>query len=232
MTVTVLLADDQALIRGGLRVLIDSEPDLEVVAEACNGAEAVALVQAERPHVVLMDIEMPVLDGIAATETICADEELAQVKVVILTTFGQDAHVFSALRAGASGFLMKDTAPSELLAAIRTAAVGDSLLLPRRTRHLIEDFTQHGRTGSKPDAPKLDALTDREQEVLGLVGSGLSNDEVAASLFLSPLTVKTHVSRILTKLAARDRAQLVVIAYESGLLVPGRRPGGESNDGG
>ncbi|MFJ6382663.1 response regulator [Kitasatospora sp. NPDC092039] len=219
MTVRVLLVDDQALVRAGFRVLIDSEPDLEVVGEASDGAEALGLIGARLPQVALMDIRMPVMDGIAATRAICADPKLSGVKVVVLTTFGHDEYVFAALQAGASGFLMKDTAPAELLAAVRTVAIGDSLLLPRRTRRLIEDFSGRRRPADRP-TPSLDALTDREREVLVLVGRGLSNDEIAAELTLSRLTVKTHVSRTLAKLSARDRAQLVMIAYETGLLIP------------
>ncbi|MGW1870886.1 response regulator [Streptomyces mauvecolor] len=225
MSVRVLLADDQVLVRAGFKALIESEPDLEVVGEADDGAEAVELVRAEHPDVVLMDVRMPVMDGIAATEAICADDNLAGVRVVVLTTFGHDEQVFTALRAGATGFLMKDTAPAELLAAIRTAAVGDSLLLPQRTRHLIEGYTRGRPPERERRTPELDALTDREREVLALIGGGLSNEEIAEALTLSPLTAKTHVSRILTKLSARDRAQLVVVAYESGLLVPGERTG-------
>ncbi|MFE0188044.1 response regulator [Streptomyces sp. NPDC058989] len=225
MTVRVLLVDDQVLVRGGFKVLIDAEPDLEVVGEASDGAEALELVRQERPDVVLMDVRMPGMDGLAATEAISADESLAGVKVVVLTTFGHDEYVFRALRAGATGFLMKDTLPAEMLAAIRTAAVSDSLLLPQRTRHLIEEFV--GGSQRAPEAPiaSLAALTDREREVLALIGRGLTNDEIADALVLSPLTAKTHVSRILTKLAARDRAQLVVLAYESGLLTPSRQEG-------
>jgi DNA-binding NarL/FixJ family response regulator len=219
MTVRVLLVDDQALVRAGFRVLIDSEPDLEVVGEASDGAEALSLIRARLPQVTLMDIRMPVMDGIAATRAISADPELSGVKVVVLTTFGHDEYVFAALQAGASGFLMKDTAPAELLAAVRTVAIGDSLLLPRRTRRLIEEYSGRQQSSDRP-TPGLDALTDREREVLVLVGRGLSNDEIAADLTLSRLTVKTHVSRTLAKLSARDRAQLVMIAYESGLLVP------------
>ncbi|MEU7279834.1 response regulator transcription factor [Streptomyces sp. NPDC045431] len=220
MTVRVLLADDQALIRGGLRSLIESEPGLEVAGEAADGSQAVDMTRALAPDVVLMDIRMPGTDGLEATREICADPALTATKVVVLTTFGQDDYVLTALKAGASGFMMKDTEPRELLSAIRTVAAGDSLLLPRRTRHLVEKFVH--RESAAPTGPVgLDLLSPREREVLALVGRGHSNDEIAAMLHLSPLTAKTHVSRILTKLAARDRAQLVVIAYESGLLRPG-----------
>jgi DNA-binding NarL/FixJ family response regulator len=223
MTVRVLLADDQALIRGGLRALIDSEPGMEVVGEAADGREALEMTRALRPDVVLMDIRMPALDGLEATQEICADSELSAVKVVILTTFGQDDHVLAALRAGASGFMMKDTHPQEVLSAVRTVATGDSLLLPQRVRRLVERHLDHRSAPARPLG--LDRISPREQEILALVGRGRSNDEIAALLHLSPLTVKTHVSRILTKLAARDRAQLVVIAYESGLLRPGETEG-------
>lgn len=221
--VRVLLADDQALVRAGLRVLIESDRDLEVVGEATNGAEAVSLASRHRPEVVLMDIRMPEMDGLEATRRICSDTALNGTKVVILTTFEADEYVFEALRAGASGFLLKDTEPAELLSAVRVVAGGDALLSPSVTRRLIEQVVQ----GSHPpgtrasDARELEVLTDREREVLALVASGLNNDEIAKELYVSPLTAKTHVSRILTKLGARDRAQLVVIAYETGLVSPG-----------
>lgn len=220
MTVRVLLADDQALIRGGLRALIDSEPGLSVVGEAADGREAVEMTRALAPDVVLMDIRMPDMDGLEATREICADPALTAAKVVVLTTFGQDDYVLTALRAGASGFLMKDTAPAELLSAVRTVAAGDSLLFPERTRRLVEEFIQH-KSATPAVSVGLDPLSRREREVLALVGRGNSNKEIAAMLSLSPLTAKTHVSRILTKMGARDRAQLVVLAYESGLLRPG-----------
>jgi DNA-binding NarL/FixJ family response regulator len=220
--IRVLLADDQALIRAGFRVLIDAAEDLEVVGEATDGRQAVDLARRERADVVLMDIRMPGVDGLEATRLICADDDLAGVKVVILTTFESDEHVYRALRAGASGFLVKDTEPAELIQAVRVVARGDALLSPSVTRRLITDLA------SKPerlpaDERVLAGLTSREREVLALVAEGLSNDEIAARLFLSPLTSKTHVSRIMTKLSARDRAQLVVIAYESGLVTPGAR---------
>ncbi|TGB08250.1 response regulator transcription factor [Streptomyces sp. MZ04] len=221
MTIRVLLVDDQMLVRAGFKLLIDSEPGLSVVGEASEGSEAIEFTRALRPDVVLMDIRMPGMDGIAATKAITSDPELTDVKVVVLTTFGHDEYVFAALRAGASGFLMKDTAPDELVSAVGAVAKGDSLLLPRRTRHLIEDFVRRDAAESVPPAPELESLSERELEVLAVLARGLSNQEIADKLVLSPLTVKTHVSRILTKLGARDRAQLVVIAYESGLLVPG-----------
>jgi DNA-binding NarL/FixJ family response regulator len=221
--IRVLLADDQALVRAGLRVLIDSDGDLEVVGEAINGAEAVELASRHRPEVVLMDIRMPEMDGLEATRRICSDTALNATKVVILTTFEADEYVFEALRAGASGFLLKDTEPAELLSAVRVVAGGDALLSPSVTRRLIEQVIIGSPmpATSVSDAPKLNPLTDREREVLALVASGLNNDEIAKELYLSPLTAKTHVSRILTKLGARDRAQLVVIAYETGLVSPG-----------
>ena len=220
-TVTrVLLADDQELIRAGLRMMVDSAPDLSVVGEASTGRQAVRLAREERADVVLMDIRMPGVDGLEATRLICADEDLAGVKVVILTTFESDEYVYQALRAGASGFLVKDTEPADLLQAIRVVARGEALLSPSVTRRLITDLARRPERLPLSDQA-LSVLTDRERQVLALVAEGMSNDEIAASLFLSPLTSKTHVSRIMTKLNARDRAQLVVIAYESGLVTPG-----------
>jgi DNA-binding NarL/FixJ family response regulator len=215
--IRVLLADDQALVRGGFRMLLESADDIEVVGEASDGDQAVSLVAATHPDVVLMDIRMPGTDGLEATRRIAADEDLAGVRVLILTTFEADEYVYQALRAGASGFLVKDTEPAELLQAVRIIARGDSLLSPSITRRLIADIA------ARPAAPTaspadLSDLTDREREVLTLVGGGLSNDEIAGRLFLSPLTAKTHVSRIMSKLSARDRAQLVVTAYETGLV--------------
>ena len=223
--IRVVLADDQALIRAGFHVLIDAADDLQVVGEAIDGAQAVDLARRERADVVLMDIRMPRVDGLEATRRISADDDLAGVKVIILTTFESDEYVYQAIRAGASGFLVKDTEPADLLQAVRVVARGDALLSPSVTRRLITDLA------SRPERPPpsgslgraLAGLTDREREVLALVAEGLSNDEIAARLFLSPLTSKTHVSRIMTKLDARDRAQLVVIAYESGLVTPGGR---------
>ncbi|GAA4924858.1 response regulator [Stackebrandtia albiflava] len=219
--ITVVLADDQALVRAGFRALLDSCDDIEVVAEAGDGAEAVALVRRHRPDVVLMDIRMPGLDGLAATARLTADESLAGVRIVILSTFDLDEYVFEALRSGASGFLVKDTEPVELLHAVRVVAEGDALLSPGVTRRLVEEFAQRAK---EPVArERLGALTEREREVVALAGTGLSNDEIAAKLFLSPATAKTHVSRAMIKLGARDRAQLVVFAYESGLVRPGWR---------
>ena len=223
--IRVLLADDQALIRAGFHVLIDAADDLQVVGEATDGAQAVGLARRERADVVLMDIRMPGVDGLEATRRISADDDLAGVKVIILTTFESDEYVYQAIRAGASGFLVKDTEPADLIQAVRVVARGDALLSPSVTRRLITDLA------SRPERPPpsdslgrvLAGLTDREREVMGLVAEGLSNDEIAGRLFLSPLTSKTHVSRIMTKLDARDRAQLVVIAYESGLVTPGGR---------
>jgi DNA-binding NarL/FixJ family response regulator len=219
--IRVLLADDQALIRAGFRVLVDAAEDLLVVGEATDGRQAVDLARRERADVVLMDIRMPVMDGLEATRQISADEDLAGVKVLILTTFESDEYIYQALRAGASGFLVKDTEPAELLQAVRVVARGDALLSPSVTRRLITDIA------SRPERPPasdkaLEGLTEREREVMALVAEGLSNDEIATRLFLSPLTAKTHVSRIMTKLSARDRAQLVVMAYETGLVTPGR----------
>jgi DNA-binding NarL/FixJ family response regulator len=223
--IRVLLADDQALIRAGFHVLIDAADDLEVVGEATDGAQAVDLARRARADVVLMDIRMPGVDGLEATRRISADDDLAGVKVIILTTFESDEYVYQAIRAGASGFLVKDTEPADLIQAVRVVAKGDALLSPSVTRRLITDLA------SRPERPPLNdsseralaGLTVRERQVLGLVAEGLSNDEIAARLFLSPLTSKTHVSRIMTKLGARDRAQLVVTAYESGLVTPGSR---------
>jgi DNA-binding NarL/FixJ family response regulator len=223
--IRVLLADDQALIRAGFHVLIDAADDLQVVGEALDGAQAVDLARRERADVVLMDIRMPGVDGLEATRRISADDDLAGVKVIILTTFESDEYVYQAIRAGASGFMVKDTEPADLLQAIRVVARGDALLSPSVTRRLITDLA------TRPDRPPpgarsleaLAGLTEREREVMVLVAEGLSNDEIAGRLFLSPLTSKTHVSRIMTKLNARDRAQLVVMAYESGLVTPGER---------
>ncbi|GAB7107878.1 response regulator [Streptomyces phaeofaciens] len=224
MTIRVLLADDQALLRSAFRVLVDSEPDMEVVGEASDGAEAVRLAREECPDVVLMDIRMPGTDGLAATRLISADPALAQVRVVILTTFEVDDYVVQSLRAGASGFLGKGSEPEELLSAIRIAAGGEALLSPVATKGLIARFLAQGDAlGDHRDparAQRLDALTVREREVLVQVAGGHSNDEIAERLEVSPLTVKTHVNRAMAKLGARDRAQLVVIAYESGLVRP------------
>lgn len=223
MTIRVLLADDQALLRSAFRVLVDSEPDMEVVGEASDGAEAVELAGRERADVVLMDIRMPGTDGLAATRLISADPSLAQVRVVILTTFEVDDYVVQSLRAGASGFLGKGSEPEELLSAIRIAAGGEALLSPTATKGLIARFLAQGGAADDHDparSARLDALTVREREVLVQVAGGHSNDEIAERLEVSPLTVKTHVNRAMAKLGARDRAQLVVIAYESGLVRP------------
>jgi DNA-binding NarL/FixJ family response regulator len=220
--IRVLLADDQALIRAGFRMILDAASDIEVVGEATDGTQAVQLARSQRADVVLMDIRMPGVDGLEATRRIAADDDLAGVRVVILTTFESDDYVYEALRGGASGFLVKDTEPAELLQAVRVAARGDALLSPSVTRRLITDIASRPQRLPATDQV-LARLTDREREVMTLVAAGLSNDEIAARLFLSPLTSKTHVSRIMTKLNARDRAQLVVIAYESGLVTPGER---------
>jgi len=217
--IKVLLADDERLVRSGFKVLLDIEDDITVVGEATNGAEAVELARATRPDVVLMDIRMPGVDGIQATGEIAGTEGLHDVHVLILTTYDTDAYVFEALQAGASGFLLKDAGPAELLHAIRVVAAGDALLAPRITRRLIAQFTAK-RTASEAGEDRLAVLTQREREVLALVGRGLSNDEIGAELFLSPATARTHVSHAMVKLAARDRAQLVVIAYQTGLVTP------------
>ena len=221
--IRVLLADDQALIRAGFRVLLEADPELEVVGEAVDGRQAVDLAHRERADVVLMDIRMPEMDGLEATKLIAADEDLAGVKVIILTTFETDEYVFQAIRAGASGFLVKDTEPADLLQAIRVVARGDALLSPSVTRRLITDLATRPAGPTAAAGKLLAALTDREREVLALVATGLSNEEVATRLYLSPLTAKTHVSRIMTKLSARDRAQLVVLGYETGLVTPGQQ---------
>jgi DNA-binding NarL/FixJ family response regulator len=217
--IRVVLADDQALVRAGFRALLDAQDDIEVVGEAGDGEVAVRLTVELQPAVVLMDIRMPGTDGLAATRLIAADERSAAARVVILTTFGLDEYVFEAIRAGASGFLVKDTEPEELVQAVRVVALGDALLSPSVTRQLIAEFAARAKEPGMPDG--LDDLTDREREVVALVGEGLSNDEIAERLVVSPATAKTHVSRAMGKLRARDRAQLVVIAYESGLVRPG-----------
>ncbi|MDX3111179.1 response regulator [Nonomuraea angiospora] len=217
--IRLLLADDQTLVRAGFRSILSDEDDFEVVAEAANGAAAVAGAREHRPDVVLMDIRMPELDGLEATRQISGDPRLQNVKVIILTTFDLDDYVYGALRAGASGFLVKDTEPAELIHAVRVVARGDALIAPSITRRLIAEFA--GRVKRPEPGPELNALTEREREVMALVAAGLSNDEIAARLVLSPATAKTHVSRIMTKLSVRDRAQLVIIAYEAGMIVPG-----------
>ncbi len=215
--IRVLLVDDQRLVRAGFRSILDGEDDITVVAEAADGREALQATHDHHPDVVLMDIRMPVLDGLAATRHLLEDPAVHS-KVVILTTFDLDEDVYGALRAGASGFLVKDTEPEELIHAVRVVARGDALLAPSITRRLISEFASRGTRPSPP--PALDRLTDREREVLSLVAAGLSNDEIARELTLSPATAKTHVSRIMTKTGARDRAQLVVLAYESGAVTP------------
>jgi len=217
--IRVLLADDQALVRAGFRALLDAQDDIEVTGEAADGDEAVQLAARLRPELVLMDIRMPGRSGLDATRAITADPRLTGVRVLVLTTFDLDEYVFDALRAGASGFLVKDTEPVDLLAAIRAVARGEALLSPGITRRLIEEFAARAK---EPAADKrLDPLTPREREILTLVGEGLSNDEIAERLVVSPHTAKTHVSRTMSKLRARDRAQLVIHAYETGLVRPG-----------
>lgn len=217
--IRVLLADDQALVRGGFRALLDAQPGIAVVAEAADGDEAVRAAFEHRPDVVLMDVRMPGVDGLDATRRIVEDPRLAEVKVVVLSTFDLDEYVFAAIRAGASGFLVKDTEPDELVRAVRAVVAGDALLSPRVTRRLIEEFASRAKDPGR--LPDLGRLTEREREVVALVGAGRTNDEIAAELVVSAATAKTHVSRAMVKLGARDRAQLVVFAYESGLVRPG-----------
>ena len=219
MTIRVLIADDQQLVRAGFRVLIESADDLEVVGEASTGVEAIALAAGTHPDVVLMDIRMPEMDGLEATREILSDPGLAETHVLVLTTFDLDEYVFEALRSGASGFLLKDTEPEELLAAVRVVAAGDALLAPSVTRRLIAEFARRPST-VRVDETTLEPLTEREREVVALVAKGLSNAEIAQELYISPATAKTHVSRAMMKLDARDRAQLVVIAFETGLVTP------------
>lgn len=217
--IRVVLADDQQLIRAGFRALLEAEPDINVVGDAATGAEAVALAETEHPDIILMDIRMPGGDGLWATEQIVGNNTLASTRIIVVTTFEMDDYVARAIRGGASGFLVKDTEPVELIRAVRVVAQGDALLSPGVTRRLLERVAVG--LSDAPDTQQLAQLTEREREVLGLVGSGLNNDEIATKLVLSPLTAKTHVSRIMTKLGARDRAQLVVLAYETGLVTPG-----------
>ncbi|MGK2949409.1 MAG: response regulator [Acidimicrobiales bacterium] len=220
MTISVVVADDQALVRSGFTMLLAGEPGIEVVGEAGNGAEAVALAASERPDVILMDVRMPVMDGLEATRRITADEHLEGTRVLILTTFDLDEHVHEALRAGASGFLLKDTLPVDLINAVRVVAAGDALISPKITRRLIAEFARRPEPGAAASAV-LHQLTSREREVLEVVAKGHSNAEIAEALFVSHATVKTHISRLLMKLDARDRAQLVMIAYETGVVSPG-----------
>lgn len=217
--ITVLLADDQALIRAGFRALIDSSPDLTVVGEAEDGASAIELLRSTRADVVLMDIRMPGLDGLAATRAICADDDLAGVKVIVLTTFELDEYVIQAVQAGASGFLGKGVGPAELLDAIRLVAAGEALLSPKATKALLARFS--GSTSVEFESNALDVLTEREREMMAFAAHGLSNGDIAERAYLSPLTVKTHLNRAMMKLDVRDRAQLVVLAYQTGLVRPG-----------
>ena len=219
--IRVLLADDQQLVRTGFRVLLEATGEVEVAGEAADGAQAVALAAELRPQVVLMDIRMPGTDGLAATRAITSDPALAEVRIIILTTYEEDEQIFAALRMGASGYLVKDATTGELLHAVKVVAAGDALLAPAVTRRLIEAFAAGPQPAAAGGAPVLAVLSDREREVLALVASGLSNEEIAGKLVISPLTARTHVSRILTKTGARDRAQLVVLAYESRLVRPG-----------
>ena len=218
--IRILVVDDQALVRSGFTMILESEDDLQVVGEAANGTEALEIARLEKPDIVLMDVRMPILDGVAATERLLANQRDDDPKVIILTTFDLDEYVYSALKAGASGFLLKDTPPDELINAIRVVAVGDALLAPSITRRLIADFAAGGTPQTEPN-PAIDTLTDRETEVLTLLARGLSNAEIATELIVGETTVKTHVGRVLMKLGVRDRVQAVVAAYECGLVTPG-----------
>jgi DNA-binding NarL/FixJ family response regulator len=214
---SVLIVDDQELVRLGLRTLVNSEEDLSVAGEAADGLDAVATARRLRPDIVLMDVRMPGIDGIEATRRIVADPDLADTRVIVLTTFELDEYVFDALRHGASGFLIKDTKPAELLRAIRLVAAGDALLSPSVTQRVVREFANRPARRLKPN-PQIDSLTEREREIVALVGDGLNNDEIAERIQISPATARTHVSRAMVKLGARDRAQLVVFAYQSGLV--------------
>jgi DNA-binding NarL/FixJ family response regulator len=217
VSVRVVLVDDQALVRGGFKALLNSDPDIEVVGEAANGAEAVTIAQATRPDVMLMDVRMPEMDGLEATRQILASPDTAATRVLVLTTFDLDEYVYEGLRAGASGFVLKDIEPAELISAVHVIARGEALLAPSITRRLIVEFASKRRPQTAAVSQRLSELTEREREVLVLIARGMNNDEIAEELVISPATSKTHVSRIMSKLDARDRAQLVVIAYESGL---------------
>lgn len=221
--ISVLLADDHAMVRSGLRAMLDAEPDLQVAGEAADGPQALELARQLHPNVVVMDIRMPVLDGVEATRRLAADPDLADVRVLVLTTYDDDELVFRALRAGAGGFLLKDADPDDLLRGVRILAAGDALLAPRITRRLVEAYVARPEPAAPPTM--VEAITEREREVIALVGFGLSNEQIAARLVISPATARTHVSRAMGKIGARDRAQVVVFAYESGLVVPSRRPG-------
>jgi DNA-binding NarL/FixJ family response regulator len=222
--ISVLLTDDQAMVRSGLRALLDAEDDIEVVAEAADGAQALELAARLLPNVVVMDVRMPVLDGVEATRRLAADPDLAEVRVLVLTTYDDDELVFRALRAGAGGFLLKDADPGDLVNGVRVLASGEALLSPAVTKRLVEAFVARPEPAVGP-LSMLEPLTDREREVVALAGTGLSNGEIATKLFISPATARTHVSRAMGKIGARDRAQMVVFAYESGLVVPSRRTG-------
>ena len=221
MTIRVVLVDDQALVRGGFKALLGSDPEIEVVGEAATGAEAVAVATRQQPDVILMDIRMPEMDGLEATRLILSNEATATARVLVLTTFDLDEYVYEGLRAGASGFVLKDIEPVELIQAVHVIARGEALLAPSITRRLIAEFASRRRPTTSEVSQRLRELTEREREVLTLIGRGLNNDEIAEELVISPATAKTHVSRIMSKLEARDRAQLVVVAYETGLVTVG-----------
>jgi DNA-binding NarL/FixJ family response regulator len=221
MTIRVVLVDDQALVRGGFKALLGSDPEIEVVGEASNGAEAVAIAIAQKPDVMLMDVRMPEMDGLEATRKILSNEATASTRVLVLTTFDLDEYVYEGLRAGASGFVLKDIDPPELIQAVHVVARGEALLAPSITRRLIAEFASRRRPTTAEVSQRLSELTEREREVLTLIGRGLNNEEIAEELVISPATSKTHVSRIMSKLEARDRAQLVVVAYETGLVTVG-----------